>query len=120
MIKPAAAAFAIPNANAPCDPSSLLGSRFWFEYHCYEGHDSGDAACWYRPHEQITLTAVVSEGGWPEFKSRAARARQGESAVYHARWDDGFEWDVFEDEVLGSPERFFRPDPPSPPQAPGP
>lgn len=86
-----------------------VGRTFWFEYHCYEGHDSSDAQAWYRSHEQVTVVGIT-EPGYGE--TLAERAENGESRVYRARWGDGFEYDVFEDELLDGPEQFQRPDPP--------
>jgi hypothetical protein len=85
------------------------GQRFWFEYHCFESLESGDAAAWLRSHEQVTVLKVVAPGYG---KSPEIRATAGEPCVYRARWDDGFEWDVFEDELVDSPGDFCRPDPP--------
>ena len=36
----------------------------------------------------------------------------GEPRVYRARFEDGFEYDVWEDEVMNSPNEFYRPNPP--------
>jgi hypothetical protein len=76
-------------------------SEYWFEYHCHEGHDSSDAPAWYRSHERVTILRVVEP------------ANDDHSGVFRARWNDGFEWDVWGDELMDSPADFYRPDPPT-------
>lgn len=91
------------------------GSRKWFEYHCWESHDSGDAKVWYRSHEMVTVIALTNYKSSlhddTDFNQRNEDCCQ---LVYRAKWDDGFEWDVWEDELLNSKDDFQRPDPPSP------
>jgi hypothetical protein len=70
----------------------------YFEYHCYEGEDSGDAELWHHTHQQVE---VISK----------AKYQDGEIGyMYKVRFDDGFENEVFEDELVKSPEEFYRPD----------
>jgi hypothetical protein len=38
-------------------------------------------------------------------------AEEGCPRVYKVRFEDGFEYDVFEDELMDSPKDFYRPDP---------
>ena len=89
----------------------------WFEYHCWEDHRSADAPIWYRSHQQVlNLGHVGPEGHDPcladEIPTRQERAYEGCPCLYRVRFEDGLEWDVFEDELLDSPEEFTRPDPP--------
>jgi hypothetical protein len=42
----------------------------------------------------------------------AERGNEGAPCLYRIRFDDGWESDVFEDELLTSREDFHRPDPP--------
>lgn len=88
------------------------GDTAWFEYHCYEGHDSADAEIWYRSHQQVTVLKIVENGGadTPE-----ERAYVGHPALYKVRFKDGLEWDVFEDELMLSQKYFQRPHPPAKP-----
>jgi len=89
----------------------MIGQRFWFEYHCYEGHDSSDAEVWYRSHRQCVVIGEADHDG-DKSVSFEDRCEMGMQCVYRVRFDDGLEWDVFEDELLDSPEHFERPDPP--------
>ncbi len=85
------------------------GERAWFEYHCYEGEDSADAPAWHHTHQRVT---IISEGEADEtaegltFRQRAA---QGVPKTYRVRFDDGLEWDAFEDELTTTPKDFYRP-----------
>ena len=89
-------------------------SRPWFEYHCYEGHDSADAALWYRSHQQVTILSLnESCDAWQAgVLTRTERDEAACSMIYRVRFDDGHEADVFEDELLDSITEFCRPNPP--------
>lgn len=87
-----------------------IGKRYWFEYHCWESHQSGDAEIWYHSHEQCEVVAVVGETA--AYTTLAERAEQGMQMTYKVRFDDGTEHDVFEDELMESRDSFQRPDPP--------
>ena len=89
------------------------GETAWFEYHCYEGHDSGDAKAWYHSHQRVTVIKEGDhDGHWGTFKERMDA---GTPKCYRVRFADGLEWDVFEDELVTSVADFSRPNPPSPP-----
>lgn len=75
----------------------------WFEYHCHEGHDSGDAEAWYRSHQRVEIVRPLSDD-------------ETDAPMFRVRFADGHEHDVFEDELVGSPANFYRPDPPKPPK----
>ena len=94
----------------------VFGHTFWFEYHCYEGHDSADAKVWYRSHQQCVVQdfADCDPAAFTTFEERADA---GHSIVYRVRFADGLEWDVFEDELLDSRDQFCRSDPPKEPEA---
>lgn len=85
------------------------GQQLWFEYHCFESPESGDAPVWFRSHNKVTVLKLVEPGFG---KTQNDRAYNGESAIYSVRFPDGLEWDAFEDELLDSKKDFFRPDPP--------
>lgn len=89
----------------------LPGEVAWFEYHCYEGHDSADAQAWYRSHQQVTVLRVSEPG--PEGTTAEERDEAGWSRCYRVRFADGLEWDVFEDELLTGSEHFYCADPPA-------
>ena len=91
---------------------AMPGSRWWFEYHCNEAHDSGDTPAWYRSHEIVTVIAPMNYDEGYDGTDFDERGRDGMPLVYRARWSDGFEWDVWEDELCKSPKGFCRPDPP--------
>jgi len=80
----------------------LARGRRSFEYHCYEGEDSGDAELWHHTHQQVTILAKLPD-------SEAIGSGQP-IKMYHIRFADGFEYDCFEDELVRSPADFERPD----------
>jgi len=73
----------------------------WFEYHCYEGEDSNDAELWHHTHQQVAIL-------YPIDQAKADMAEVGK--MYRVRFSDGFEYDVFADELSSSPKKFRRPD----------
>lgn len=90
----------------------MLNQRFWFEYHCWEDEKSSDAKLWYHSHQQCTIISGIV-GDDNSDLSFDERCELGMNMVYKAKFDDGFESTVFEDELLDSPEGFCRPDPPN-------
>lgn len=91
----------------------LIGKRYWFEYHCNESHDSPDAPVWYRSHQQCEVLRVADCDG-AFFDTFKDRGEMGHQILYRVKFDDGLEWDVFEDELLDSIDEFQRPAPPQP------
>lgn len=91
------------------------GDTAYFEYHCYEGHDSGDAQAWYRSHQEVTVICRddVEEGSLGQ--TYAERAESCWPWTYTVRWADGFEYSVWEDELFTSPADYYRPNPPKMP-----
>lgn len=90
------------------------GDRPWFEYHCLESDESCDADVWRRSHQQVEVLEIPTN---QEAAAQSAeltpqeRIAEGIPRMYRVRWDDGFVYDVFEDE-LGATEGFFtRPEP---------
>jgi len=80
----------------------LARGRRWFEYHCYEGEDSSDAELWHHTHQQVIVLKKISE------PNSAGEHETGR--MYRIRFGDGFEYDIFDDELVKSPEGFYRPD----------
>lgn len=93
-----------------------IGKRFWFEYHCWESHESGDAEVWYHSHQQCTVLGF-SDCDPCGFSTIEERGDAGACLVYRVRFDDGLEWEAFEDELMSSKDNFCRPDPPAKPKA---
>lgn len=91
------------------------GSRACFEYHCYEGHDSADAEAWYRSHQNVTVLKRNDPDPYSEGMTQQERSAEGVPHTYRVRWDDGFEHDAWEDELMTHPKHFWRPDPPQRP-----
>jgi len=89
-------------------------SRWYFEYHCKESHDSCDADLWYRSHQQVTILELTSPDSLG--MSREERVEEGMVFVYKVKFDDGFIKEAFEDELLSSPKFYYRPDPPKAPK----
>jgi hypothetical protein len=100
-----------PAAREPWDYDRQVGQRYWFEYHCWEDDRSSDAALWHRSHEQVTVIAELPSDADPG-STYAERCETDSQRAFRARWDDGFEWDVIEDELLLDRADFCRPDPP--------
>jgi hypothetical protein len=88
-----------------------IGKRFWFEYHCWESDQSGDAEVWYHSHQQCTVLSFADCDPC-FFPTIVGRGEAGHCLLYRVRFDDGLEWDVFEDELMTSKDNFCRPDPP--------
>ncbi len=86
-----------------------VGRRYWFEYHCNESYTSADAPAWLRSHERVLAVSICEPGIGCNYLTRS---ENGAPRVFRARWADGFEWDIFEDELLDDPTEFCRPDPP--------
>lgn len=93
-----------------------IGARLWFEYRCYESHDSCDAKLWYHSHQQCIVIDVSFCGYDPGMFDKTRRGREGpkDQITYKCRFDDGFEWDVCEEELHSNRKFFWRPDPPVP------
>ena len=85
-----------------------VGRIFWFEYHCYESPESCDAEIWYRSHQKVKVIGVSE---W-SYDDKEWRQEDGNPRVYLVEWSDGYQYDVFEDELMESPDEFHRPDPP--------
>ena len=85
-----------------------VGKEFWFEYHCFESDESCDAEIWYRSHQKVK---VVDVAHW-SLDDKEFRYEDGQFRVYIVEWKDGFRYDIFEDELMESPDEFYRPDPP--------
>jgi hypothetical protein len=79
----------------------LAHGRRWFEYHCYEGEDSCDAELWHHTHQQVKIIKRLL----PDEVDEADVGR-----MYRVRFTDGFEYDIFDDELIKDPSRFQRPD----------
>lgn len=76
----------------------LARGRRWFEYHGYEGEDSCDAELWHHTHQQVGVFGLL-RGGDPEV-----------GKMYRIRFTDGFEYEIFDDELVNNPSDFYRPD----------
>jgi hypothetical protein len=86
------------------------GSKYWFEYHCYESDKSADAALWYHSHQRATILQQIEPGYG---KTMKARLENGEPAVYRIKFNDEFIADAFEDELMVTKKHFCRPNPPT-------
>lgn len=82
----------------------VVGKVFWFEYHCLESPESCDAELWYRSHQKVLVLnrGIDDSDEYPD-----------EPKVYDVVFKDGFEGTVWEDELMYSPNEFYRPDPPN-------
>lgn len=90
------------------------GRRMWFEYHCLESHDSSDAQLWYRSHQQVVVLRVANQESLHEGTTKLERGNEGIPLTYQVRLDNGFEFEVFEDELLTTEAEYIRPNPPRP------
>ncbi|MEP2668870.1 MAG: hypothetical protein ABJH04_07740 [Cyclobacteriaceae bacterium] len=85
-----------------------VDKEFWFEYHCFESQASLDVEVWYRSHEKVKVIGV-SEWSHDKLEDRIEDATP---RIYKIEFEDGFQYDAFEDELMNSPDKFYRPDPP--------
>lgn len=90
------------------------GETAWFEYHCWESLDSNDALVWLHSHQRVTVVGrdPNNDSAW-EGSTFNERAEEACLRVYTARFVDGLEWTVFEDELLTEREDFCMSDPPA-------
>jgi hypothetical protein len=89
-----------------------IGQKLYFEYHCFESHESQDAELWYRSHQLITIIGFAPNDGW-DMKTRQERNEAGHPIVYEVEFTDGFIGHALEDELLDNENEYCRPDPPS-------
>jgi len=66
-----------------------------FEYHCWESENSVDAELWHHTHQSVDVLC---------------RLDNPEQVMYRIRFNDGLEYDVFEDELADSPAEYERAD----------
>ena len=90
------------------------GEKPFFEYHCWESHQSSDAQLWYRSHQQITILNLLDDCDGKIIASQKERLETGCILVYKVQWKDGHIGDATEDELLDSPTEYTRPTPPKP------
>ena len=78
------------------DDGRLARGRRLFEYHCYEGEDSADAELWHHTHQSIEVLARTQHGH-----------HDGPTpTMYRIRFADGYECEVWDDELVLSPGQF--------------
>jgi len=85
-----------------------VGKEFWFEYHCLESDVSCDAEIWYRSHQKVKVLKVIE---WSH-NDIEDRIDDGYPRTYQVQFVDDFLCEVFEDELMVSPNEFHRPNPP--------
>lgn len=94
----------------------LLGEPAWFEYHCYESHDSADAELWYHSHQRVIVVGRADCDAWDTgLAPYTERQDAGMPRCYEIRFPDGFQYTATEDELFTLPQFFYRPDPPERP-----
>lgn len=69
----------------------------WFEYHCFESEESADKELWHRTHQQVEILHKLDNIDTEIGK------------MYRVKFPDGFESDVFQDELMKDPKLFHRP-----------
>ena len=81
------------------------GETAYFEYHCWQSHDSADADLWYRSHQPVSVVAIDrdSNGAGDTLEERSDN---GEPRTYHIQFADGHRGAAFEDELLTDPAHF--------------
>lgn len=85
------------------EDKDVVGKEIWYEYHCFESPFSADAELWYRSHQKVKVLSrgIDDHDEFPE-----------EQKVYDVEFSDGYKGTVFDDELMYSPDEFYRPDPP--------
>lgn len=89
----------------------------FFEYHCWESHESDDAQLWYRSHQPVMILRMDGDRA---FLKHTEEERYESACLlsYRVRFADGFEATAMEDELLDSEADYCRADPPPfPPQS---
>lgn len=89
-----------------------IGETPFFEYHCWESHDSADADLWYRSHQRVTVLGEGDHDG--KGMTFEERCEAGHPKVYRIRFVDGHEGYALDDELMEDSSGFCRPDPPEP------
>lgn len=90
------------------------GERAWFEYHCWESPESGDAALWYHSHQRVTVEARAGDDALLD-STFAERVEAGQPRCYDVRFSDGLTGTALEDELTETRAAWCRPDPPRDP-----
>jgi hypothetical protein len=95
-------------------PKHAPGEKAYFEYHCFESMESSDSDLWLRSHSAVE---VIGEGNWEkeigQDMTAQERAEAGVPKTYRVQFSDGYEGEVWEDELYTSPQHWHRDDPPS-------
>jgi hypothetical protein len=91
---------------------SRLGDVAWFEYHCWESPESGDAEVWYRSHQRVEILGRNEIEPISETMSYQERQEECVPWTYEVRFPDGLVWSAWEDELSASRADWHRPDPP--------
>jgi hypothetical protein len=99
---------------AQVEGARKVGDRLWFEYHCWESHQSADAELWYHSQQQVEVLGMVRNDGH-DIASQELRYELGHPLVYRVRFDDGCEYDATEDELLDGSSSFCCKPPPEKP-----
>ena len=84
----------------------------WFEYHCLESPNSIDAKLWYHSHQLVTVLSIEPSDAVGD--TYLEREENGQPQLYLVRFPDGWEYSVFEDELLTNIAGYERDDPPTP------
>ena len=71
----------------------IIGKKYLFEYHCWESEESSDAELW---HHTGQTCIVLSELEPAEIIGDTDEVIR----MFKIRFDDGFEYDVFDDEII--------------------
>lgn len=85
------------------------GDVCWFEYHCFESIVSQDYQLWLHSHQQVEIIKIETYGNG---LTKVERGENGEPACYLVKFNDGYIYTVFEDELLDNITEFYRPEPP--------
>lgn len=72
-------------------------AKAWFEYHCWEDEKSADAETWHRTHQRVTVLRMLP----PE---------ESDYEMYRVQFADGYEADVFADELSHTRKNWERED----------
>jgi hypothetical protein len=80
--------------------------KAWFEYRCWEDEQSSHAELWHHTHQQCLVLHMLStvESDCEMYQV------ESDYEMYRVRFADGFEEDVFADELMQSKLNFRRSD----------
>jgi hypothetical protein len=93
--------------NPEPNPETLdekIGQTLWFEYRFFDSLKSYNPELWFRSHQQVKVVSIEEPGLG---KTMADRIENRALRSYKVKFDDGYEHQVSEEELLYSKKDFY-------------